>query len=105
MIKTYISTPMTGKLNSSIEEAFLSAEKYCTHEGLQPVYDKDWSKKSDVPWIDNMIFDLNLLKDCKMIIMMPGWEHSEGCKVEKMCANRMGILVKYFQICGILGSF
>ena len=97
MKKTYISTPMTGQIDSAIIESFKAAEIYCKSENLQPIYDKDWQKKWEVAWIDNIIYDLELLKECKFILMMPGWEGSSGCQVEKLCADRMGLVVRYFE--------
>ena len=37
--------------------------------------------------------DIQLLCDCDLIYLMPGWEESEGAKLEKELAERLSIPV------------
>ena len=96
----YIAGPYRGKTHYEIEQNIRAAEavaiKYwqlgyaviCPHkntahfDGLAP--DEVWLKG-----------DLEILKRCDLIVMVPGWEGSMGSRAEKELAEDLGIFITY----------
>ena len=94
----YIAGPYRGKTHYEVEQNIRAAEavaiKYwqlgyaviCPHkntahfDGLAP--DEVWLKG-----------DLEILKRCDLIVMVPGWERSSGAIAEKELAEDCGIEV------------
>ena len=44
----------------------------------------------DEVWLEG---DLELLRRCDIIVMLPGWEESEGAKIEYLEAVRLGLKI------------
>ncbi|MNW15241.1 hypothetical protein D3C71_2136870 [compost metagenome] len=44
-------------------------------------------------WADYMAYDLTRLGLCGMIALLPGWERSEGAKLEVQIAHRLGMTI------------
>lgn len=44
-------------------------------------------------WADYMAYDLTRLGLCGVIALLPGWERSEGAKLEVQIAHRLGMKV------------
>ena len=51
------------------------------------IFHEDWT------YADYMKFDIKHLLDCTHIYLLPGWEKSEGAKLEKLIADKCGIEV------------
>jgi hypothetical protein len=46
-------------------------------------------------WQKFLKADLKALVDCDAIVMLPGWESSEGAELERYVAKKLGIEVAY----------
>lgn len=86
-LKVFISGPMTGLPNYN-REAFMEAEKRLVAAGYSvwnPAWmqcDETWEKR------DLISIDIVALGFCQAIYQLPGWENSEGAKVEDEFAKR-----------------
>jgi len=96
----FISGPYRGQSESAVVANIRHAEKYaikywldgfaviCPHKntalfgGLAP----------EQVWLDG---DMEILKRCDLIVMIPGWESSEGAKAEHRAALHMGMDIIY----------
>lgn len=90
-MKVYISGPITG--TEDYKERFRMAEMELRHVGHIPVNPVTISEKlgKNLPHEAYMKRDIEWLITCEGIYMLPGWENSEGAKVEKMIADACGI--------------
>ncbi len=91
MKKVYISGPMTGypDLNRS---AFADTEHRLRCYGLEPVNPHNLCEP-DWDWHRCMRADIAALCTCDAIMMLPGWEKSNGAQLELHIAHRLGIYV------------
>jgi hypothetical protein len=80
--KWYLSGPMSGLPELNFP-AFTRAAKLLRGMGLQIV---NPAEQTAVPagsaWADYMRHDIGIMMACKGIIMLPGWQNSEGAKPE-----------------------
>ena len=96
-VKVYISGPMTGLPNFN-REAFAEAEKWCIRNGLSP-FNPGWlafDEGSAFTYEEILQIDLAALANCNVILMLPGWEKSNGAKVELEMATCLGLKVEYY---------
>lgn len=87
----YISGPMTG-LPDLNREAFAWAEALVSMRGLTPVNphtlcDPSWD------WNRCMRADVKALCACDALLLLPGWERSNGAQLELHIAHRLGLVV------------
>lgn len=95
--KVYISGPMTGLPNFN-REAFAEAERWCLMNGLSP-FNPGWmtfSEDSAFTYEEILQIDLAALSVCDTILLLPGYEKSNGAKVELEMALRLGLKVEYY---------
>jgi len=90
VMKVYISGPMSGYTNLNVYAfhamaARLHAMGYCVANPAD-VHVDGWQ------WVDYMNCDLAMLRDCDAMIMLPGWEHSKGARIERRYAKRRRIV-------------
>lgn len=96
----FISGPYRGPTESDVVRNIRHAEKYaiqywlkgfaviCPHKntallgGLAP----------EKVWLEG---DMEILRRCDLIVMIPGWENSEGAKAEHEAAVSMGMDIIY----------
>ena len=93
MQKVYISGKITGLEEAVYMQRFKLAEQKLKKMCYIPI---NPAKKGKIPgyhWADYMRQDIQLLCDCDLIYLMPGWEESEGAKLEKELADRLSIPV------------
>lgn len=87
----YISGPMTG-LPDLNRDAFAWAEAQVIAAGLTPVNphtlcDPSWD------WSRCMRADVTALCACDALLLLPGWQNSNGAQLELHIAHRLGIHV------------
>jgi nucleoside 2-deoxyribosyltransferase len=84
-VKVYISGPITG--HADFREKFAAAEDALKQSGfipVSPVRDDDGTK----PWAHYMKLALKDMLDCDAIVLLPGWERSQGAAIEAFVAAR-----------------
>jgi Domain of unknown function (DUF4406) len=91
-VKTiYISGPITGKRNLN-RAAFESAASTVSGFGLTPVNPHDLCKP-EWGWQQCMRKDVEELTKCDAILMLKGWRHSKGARLEMYIASELGLRV------------
>ncbi len=95
--KVYISGAVSSlpydEAKAMFDEAKEIVNGYIEMEAVSPL-DFDEEDKTK-PWEWYMRKDIKLLMDCDMIYMLPNWRQSEGAKLERELAERLGI-----EVCG-----
>lgn len=93
--RVYLSGPISGKNEDDCEALFSSASKLmlgiCDCEVVNP-----WSLQKGVPpmeWCDYIDLCLVALRTCDAIILLDGWQSSNGAQLEKLYAEGMQIPV------------
>lgn len=87
-IKTvYIAGPITGKPNGN-RKAFARAEEELFLMGYHPVnpHKLDHSQNSDDNWFLYLRVSIAAMLKCDAIVLLDGWEESEGANIEKNIA-------------------
>lgn len=87
-VKWYLAGPMTGYPNDNIP-AFLEAKKFLERKGLNIdlPYDLERQGPADEDsWNYCIPKDIEILLKCDGIILLPGWKHSRGAKLEAYTA-------------------
>lgn len=96
-MKTYISGQITGLQYDKVDEKYRNAENELRKLGHEPVSPLNNGLPADASWSEHMIADINLLKDCDAIYMLPDWINSYGARIEKLFAEANNIKVMYQQ--------
>ena len=91
MKKVYISGPMTGYPNLN-KRAFAMAVESIASLGMTAVNPHDLCNP-DWDWRRCMREDIAALCACDAIMMLPGWEKSNGAQLELHVAHRLGMNV------------
>lgn len=91
--KVYISGPITGYDLKERKLAFLKIQHMLEYLDYQAVNPFDNGVLESANWHMHMHADLRMLLDCDAVYMMPGWEMSNGCKLELNVATSCGIPV------------
>lgn len=93
-LKIYISGAISGR---DYREVALDFEAAQTHirvfSDFLPISPLDNGLPLDTPWSAHMLRDLEILSTCDAVLMLPGWEHSPGCQIEKIFAERLGLRI------------
>lgn len=102
----YIAGPMRGYPNHNFE-AFYAAEKKwskkpCIGKIFNPArmdeeegFDPQVTEDSKEHLRSCMERDLNAILQCHALVMLNGWEHSEGARVEHSLATYLGMPIYY----------
>ena len=91
--KIYLSGPISGYDRNERRKAFREAEEFISEPGVEVVSPLNNGLPDDAEWSDHMLRDLEMLIDCDMMVLLPGWQHSRGCLTEVRFARKMGLLV------------
>ena len=91
MKKVYISGPITGKRNLN-RAAFESAAGTVSGLGLAPINPHDLCEP-EWDWSKCMRADIAGLCECDAILMLKGWRHSKGARLEMYIASELGLRV------------
>lgn len=90
MAKIYISGPITG--NPNYKEQFATISRRLEKDG-HIVIDPSVETEKLSPR-DYMRISLARLEAADEILLLPGWENSNGAKIEKLYAEYIGLRVR-----------
>lgn len=97
--RLYLSGPMTGLPDLNFP-AFHAAAAALRARGWEVVNPAEINPDSSLPWHECMRADIKALCDCDFIVLMPGWERSQGAALELHIAQRL--LLEVFTLQGFL---
>jgi len=90
MNKVYVSGPMTGMPEHNFP-AFNEAAAALRALGWEVVNPVDVNPNPGTPWLTCIIADLEAMRGCTAIALLPGHENSDGAIVEKIAAKKEGM--------------
>lgn len=93
ILRAYLSGPISGYDMNERSKAFSEVEELIREPGIEVVNPLNNGLPDDAEWSDHMLRDLEMLIDCDMIVLLPGWQHSRGSLTEVRFARKMGLLV------------
>lgn len=87
-MKVYIAGPMSGLVNCNRDKFNIMAELLteCGHVALNPAILPDGLSQADY-----MAVCISMLQRCDAILMLNGWQGSEGAKAEHALAKKLGL--------------
>lgn len=92
--KIYISGAISGRDYREVALGFEAAQTQIrVFSDFLPISPLDNGLPLDTPWSAHMLRDLEILSTCDAVLMLPGWEHSPGCQIEKIFAERLGLRI------------
>ena len=89
--RAYISGKITGEPRA--KELFQRAEALLYTFGFEPVNPLNNGLPSTAAWEEHMKADLELLKTCQMVFLLPNWTDSKGAQIEEQVARTIGLKV------------
>ncbi len=91
-LTTYIAGPMRGFPNYNYDtfNAVAKVARAQNWEVHNPA--ENFSGEQGLEWGVYMRHDVGLLLKCNAIILLPGWEKSEGARLEVACAKAFGLI-------------
>ena len=92
MKQVYISGPMTGLPELNFP-AFHTAAKALRAMGFKVTNPAELNPDPKANWRACMRVDIKALCDCDGLVLLPGWEESDGAHLELHLAHRLGIKV------------
>ncbi len=107
MKSVFISGPYTGTKYDEEYENMMKASAaaahyikmgyavFCPHSMMLPI-DHNFNNGM-IEYTDWLELTLYWLEKCDIVIFLPGWKDSNGCKVEHMVARALGKKVLYLQ--------
>ena len=93
VLRAYLSGPISGYDMNERRKAFSEAAAFISEPGVEVVSPFDNGLPDDADWSDHMLRDLEMLIECDMMVLLPGWQHSRGCLTEVRFARKLGLLV------------
>ena len=92
-MKLYLSGKMTGAPDLNFPLFYREANRLRSM-GYEVVNPAELNPDPSASWHDCMKRDLKALLDCDSIVMLEGWEDSQGAHLELHIAHRVGIKVR-----------
>ena len=91
--RIYIAGPMTGHADHNYP-AFHAAAERLEEAGWDVVNPaENFGGRTDLPRESYLRADVALLVKCEAIAMLPGWQESQGAKLEYLLAREFGMMV------------
>ena len=90
--RLYLAGPMTG-IEDFNYPVFNSMADKLRGQGYEVENPADHGVVEGATWSDYMAYDLTRLGVCGVIARLPGWERSEGAKLEVQIAHRLGMTI------------
>jgi hypothetical protein len=94
-LKYYLSGAITNQPDFKIY--FKGYEDELRYWGITDIFNPaaiDWPQ--DVKWETCMKYDLKILMDCGILVLLPNWKKSRGVKLELYVAKVLGIRIVKF---------
>jgi hypothetical protein len=94
-LRYYLSGAITKQ--PDFKKYFKEYEDELRHWGITDIFnpaETDWPK--DVKWETCMKYDLKILVDCDVLVLLPNWKKSRGVKLETRIAKALGIRIVKF---------
>ena len=88
-MRVYVAGPVTGHKNDN-KEAFTQAAWQLAEMGHEPIVPHDYVF-SGTPWDDAMRICITKLAWCDAIILLEGWQQSQGARLEAVIARQLGM--------------
>lgn len=95
-MRLYISGPMTGIVDHNFP-AFNAAATKVRALGYDAVNPVDINPDVGTPWAMCLRADIKALCDCDGIVLLPGWEKSNGAQLELHIAHRLQLAVSFIE--------
>lgn len=96
--RIYISGPMSGLPNLNFD-AFNDAAARLRSLGWDVVNPVDVDAGS-ADWLNCIAADLQAMRGCTAIGMLPGWETSFGARIERLAAEKLGL--EFYDVADLL---
>lgn len=99
-VKIYLSAPISGVERNMVEQTFAqmegAARRWCRRNKIEhyEIINPADIVAPDTSWPDAIIRDLQLLRDCDIIVTHRDWQISVGCAIERAFAQRAGITIE-----------
>lgn len=90
--RVYLAGPMTGITDFNYP-AFNAMADRLRAAGYEVENPADHGTVEGAVWADYMAYDLTRLGLCGMIALLPGWDLSQGARLEVMIAEHLGMRV------------
>jgi hypothetical protein len=91
-LKFYLSGAITSQ--PDFKKYFKNHEDRLRYWGITDIFnpaETDWPQ--DVKWETCMKYDLKILVDCDVLVLLPNWRKSRGAKLEVHIAKALGIRI------------
>lgn len=101
--KIYVSGPMTGIYEYN-RPAFEAATELLNSRGWQAINPSAYdSEVKGTLWRDFLKKDLKLLAECDAICCLPGWENSDGARLEVSIMFELGLPIYFLTPSNMFG--
>ena len=90
--RVYVARPMTG-IEDFNYPAFNAVAAHLRAQGYEVENPADHGIVAGAQWVDYMAYDLTRLGLCGVIALLPGWDLSQGARLEVMIAEHLGMRV------------
>lgn len=94
--KVYVSGPITGRLIEARRQ-FAEAKVHLTDAGFDVFNPLENGLGVDEPWERHLAVDVLELLACQAILPLPGWEQSQGARLEMEVAKLVGLRIFAWQ--------
>lgn len=91
-MRVYISGKISGLPIDEVEKKFWETESKLFSLGLTPVNPLKNGIVRNSSWEEHLSRDLEILKTCDAILLLPDWMDSDGAKIEKEESERLGLI-------------
>ena len=90
--RLYVSGAMSGikDMNFPLFNSVAEKLRSLGYDVTNPV---DLNPDPSADWLDCIIVDLEALRPCDGICMLPGWEKSFGAQIEHLAAQKLGLSI------------
>ena len=86
-MKIYISLPITGHDIEEVEASCIYASGVIQAKGHTPVSPLDVSPDPAATYAQHMGNDIAALLECDAVVLLDGWQLSNGCQLELVAAH------------------
>jgi hypothetical protein len=96
MERAYVSGKITGLKLAEAKRLFGQAEKLLIKLGYEVFNPFNLQLQDDLEWIEYMEYDIDELKNCDVIALLPNWYDSRGARIEKRVAEALKLKIMFF---------